>query len=96
MYSHHSLSSAWAKLTPAQAHELAMAILYSIGAELPCQGEGVIDKGHHKINLSVSMNFEADMCTVLNKKDDLKKEILAKVSKRLDEIGIPKEELPNV
>lgn len=88
-YNHKSLATAWVKMTPAQAHELAMALLYMTNGEIPCHGDGIKD-GKHKTNLSFSVSFETDLCTVLSKGTDLKKEILEAVTAKLDTLDLPK------
>lgn len=96
-YSHHALTSAWATLSKAQAHELGMALLYlSNTKDLPCKGEG-LTIGKHSVNMEVNLTFSTDLCTLLNKGEDVKKEVLALVKEKLDTVNIPvrKETLSN-
>lgn len=84
VFYNNPLVSAWVKLSKSQAHELAMGILYQAGIELPCNGEGVKQLSH-KTNLSMSVSFEADLCSVLARPAEVKKDIMDKVSKDLDQ-----------
>ena len=88
-YSNHSLTSAWAVLSKAKAHELGMALLYmSGGDQFPCKGDGFAD-GKHSINMEISLTFAADLCTMLSQGEDIKKEVLAHIKQKLDALPIP-------
>jgi|SRR5665213_387091 len=86
-YYNHPLVSAWATMDMSKAHELAMAILYLTGGNLPCEGEGV-KLLKHNVNLSIDIDFKVDLCTILNKKDKVKEEVLAAVEKKLNDLSI--------
>jgi hypothetical protein len=81
------LVTAWATMSLPKAHEMAMAILYLVGGNIPCQGEG-LTLIKHAINMSVDIDFKVDLCTLLNKKVALKAEIMAAVEKKLNDLSI--------
>lgn len=92
VYGGAPLVNAWAKLTPAKAHELAMLLTHLTHQDCLCVGEGVKASGKHDYSLKVDLEFTADLCTVLNKPKELREMILKEVNKKLDEIQIPKGE----
>jgi CRISPR/Cas system CMR-associated protein Cmr1 (group 7 of RAMP superfamily) len=86
-YNRKTLSSAWAHLSMTEAHELAMALLYLSNNPIPCEGEGV-QLLKHKANMRVQIEFTTDLCSMLNKGADIKKEVLEVVAKKLDSLDI--------
>lgn len=84
----HSLSSAWVKMNWAQAHEFVAALMHVLGMPNLCQGEG-LQTTKHRMNLRFNLDFETDLCTMLNKKSALKEEILKAVAAKLDSVNIP-------
>lgn len=79
--------SAWATMSPEQAHELAMAISYLTQSEFPCQGAG-LKVSNHKVNLSMNLTLGIDLCTLISKKEALKEEILKEVAEKLEDTYI--------
>src|SRR5208282_3731407 len=55
-------ATAWVRLTPQKAHELAALLLHLTHEQVPCTGEGVKSKGSHHCNLRVDLEFTADLC----------------------------------
>ncbi len=89
----NKLMNGWALMTPAEAHELAMALLHATHQEVPCVGDGILVKDlTHTYNLSVGMTIKVDLCTLIAKSEDVKKEILARVEQELKAIKVPKKE----
>src|SRR5271155_1419402 len=50
-------ATAWARLSSAEAHEMAHALMFLTGGQVPCVGEGIHETGKHKINLKVDIGF---------------------------------------
>jgi len=87
-----TLATAWVKLTPTQAHEMACAIMHLTHNEFPCEGEGVKQTGTHHANLRVNMDFTVDLCSMLKDPTKIREVILNQVTKKLNEIKLPTEE----
>ena len=84
--------SAWARLTPIQAHEMACAIMHLINKEFPCEGEGVKEVEKHQANLRMNLDFTVDLCSIMHNPTAVKAEILKRVEAKLNEIKLPSEE----
>lgn len=87
-----NLATAWVKMNASEAHEMAHAILFLTGHELPCLGEGVKDViSKHKANLSVDIKFTVDLCSMLKNPEAIRKEIIGRLTHKLEEIKLPTE-----
>lgn len=82
----HQLATAFSVMTPQQAHELATALLFTLGKEHNCLGEGV--KVQHSAQLKMTLEVEVDKCTLANQRSAVKKEILAAVTKELNKLDL--------
>lgn len=90
-------ATAWARLTPAKAHELACLLMHFAHSTWDCKGEGIKVGGKHTYGLKVDLEFTVDLCTLISNKDTIKADLMKTIENRLNEIGFPKEpfDVPN-
>jgi len=84
-YGNHK-AIAWVKLSLGKAHELSALLAHLINKEFPCKGEGVQVKGSHSCQVRLNIEVSADLCTVRDKPNELREEIVQVVHKRLNEV----------
>lgn len=83
------------RLSLSEGHELAGALTHLVGAAPVCPGEG-IKATDHKRNALISYSLEFDLCTLIQNKDAIKAQVLARISKQLDQdLKIPEIKEPS-
>lgn len=83
-YGKPALVMAISRMSISEAHELAGALNHLVGAPSTCPGEG-IKTFDHKRNATISLTLEVDLCTILQNKEQIKEQVLARISKQLDQ-----------
>jgi len=70
------LQPIWGRLSVAQAHEFAAAIMYLTGKDFPCKGEEPKVKTSHQTNMSINMEVKVDLCRLVGNQDQLEQFVI--------------------